>query len=122
MKRPEFIKLVVDEIENVKNKATKEEKSKLDKRTFDKNKIHLCIYGQLTGGCVSKRAQELSPKIFRNYTDLDEKGKGKTFSSHSFESGSYATALEKYLYMATEKQQFNIIDYIKGDTQTLNIK
>lgn len=85
-----------------------------------------CIYGQITGDCQSERANAIMPKTFFNVIkpsmvpSLFEVP--KTFSVQDMRKGNVFTALEKYLFMATEKTQMHIIDYLKGDAKRLTIK
>jgi hypothetical protein len=121
MERTEFVQQVIAEVENLKLNATEVEKAKLDRSSLRHYTAGGCIYGQLTGASFSERAHELSPKIYENAT-----GKMKLFDTQyedlDFSKGVWFTALEKYLYIITQEERIHILDYIKGDTETLNIK
>lgn len=120
MNRKEFLEAVVAEIENIKLNATKEEKDKLNKESFEHFTVSKCIYGQMTGMCDSARAVELTPKSYERTTYRWTLAESK-FSDLEFEHGESFTALEKYLYIISPEERFHIIDYIKGETKTLNI-
>jgi hypothetical protein len=120
MNRSEFVELVVAEVENVKLNATAEEKEKLNRETFIHYSGGGCLYGQLTGFSFSGRAKELTPKTFENITR-----QGKMFDADfedlDFQHGGWFTALEKYLYIITQEERLHILDYIKGDVETLTL-
>lgn len=120
MKRVDFVQLVVAEVENIKLNATDKEKSNLNRDSFRHFTAGGCIYGQLTGTSFSERACELAPKIFENTTNKVHLFDTK-FEDLEFEEGCYFTALEKYLYIIPQTERLHILDYIKGDTKTLNI-
>lgn len=122
MKKREFVKMVIDEIEAIKVRATDEEKSKLDFSKFNHRNIRDCIYGQMTGSCDSKRAKEIMGKKFEDIEPEVIISKLSSFESQSFNIGSWFTSLEKYLYMVGPEVHLDIIEYIKGLTQTLKLK
>lgn len=51
--------LVKIEADNLRRFATEEELDSLDFSNLDSSDIHHCIYGQMTGNCLNKRALEL---------------------------------------------------------------
>lgn len=110
----EFVKMVRKEIKALKFNATKRELNKLNFDEFDHTSKFNCIYGQMTGHCRSKRAKELTPKIFAAKA---------TFYLHFREvdvrDGLWFTALEHYLFWANDKTKKNIIDYLQGRKQRL---
>lgn len=55
----ELEKLVSDEVEKLRIHATEEERNRLDFDSLDSNHTGLCIYGQMTGNCYSKRSHDL---------------------------------------------------------------
>ena len=98
--RVEFIQEVMNEINHIKVIATAEEIAKLDFSTFNVRHKELCIYGQMTGGCDSKRAKELTPKTH---------------------FGAYYTSLEVYLFSSKSVTDESIIQYLKNKTNTLKL-
>lgn len=108
-------KLTLEEIENIKQKATKEEIENLEFIYLDPSSSYSCIYGQMTGECYSPRAKELQPKIFDNLS-LNSIGTQKDLMI----KGNSFTALERWIYIYPENNK-NIIDYIKGKTNTLKL-
>lgn len=116
MKKEEFLKMVTDEIETIKVRATDEEKEKLNFGVFDHKDSRCCIYGQMTGYCSSERAEELMPKSFMKISNSS--GRYAIFNEDMM-SGDRYTALEKYLFMVREKTHKAIIDYLKGNVKEL---
>lgn len=115
--KEEFLKNVIKEIENIKEKATYEEKENLDFSNFEFDNASKCIYGQMTGDCDSARAVELTPK---KHSDIIL---GQGFKSQEFggTSEKYFTDLEMYLFISNDKTHEKIINYIKGFSETLDI-
>ena len=60
--KKEFLKDVKHEIDMLKKYGTKEELDRLNFSTFNPNMVIDCIYGQMTGSCMSSRAKELMDK------------------------------------------------------------
>lgn len=116
MKKAEFLLEVQAELDNIKTNATKEELGKLRIDSFSVNSPTRCIYGLMTGSCISDRAKELSPKVYSNVG-------GDLFSEQDFtkEEIGYFTALEKYLYMVKPSMHAKIIDYLKDKTQVIKL-
>jgi len=127
--RREFIRDVKAEIEHIKSHATAKEIARLYFGTFNSNCAYSCIYGQMTGCCDSRRAKILMRKKYE-YLCVSASGPingdyikpTKAFASQSMESGSNFTALEKYLYMTGTATHKRIIDYLKGEIKTLDIR
>lgn len=124
MKKQEFLKLVHDEIETIKKRATKKEIAKLDFSTFDHESGNNCIYGQIAGDCSSVRAKRIMKKSFRRLVAAYRVGyNDPLFSQQSFEKGRFFTALEKYLFLKESKPKHKkIIKYLKGLTKTNPVK
>lgn len=120
MEKTTFTKLVLDELEAIKTKATKEEIDRLDFTTLDVKNNFKCIYGQMTGDCFSKRAKELMPKSF-DYLFGTLGDKDYRFQNQSFEKGESFTALEKYLGMCDSVMHKKIIQYLKGEIQEIKL-
>ena len=125
MLKKEFILLVISEIENIKLNATIKEKSKLNISSFNYDNDFRCLYGQMTGSCDSKRAKELTPKIFFDAAgnkSSNNREKVIPFSNHNFKKGNFYTPLEKYLFMVKSNVHENIINYLKGTVNELILK
>ena len=131
MEKSEFLKIVSEEINNIKNKATKEEKNRLNFEGFRHQYPENCIYGQMTGRCDSSRAEELTSKtlesIYVSCTPQYLEGH-IPFEYLDRSSGDIFTPLEQYLYMSAtksgrkSKMHREIIEYIKGERATLVLK
>lgn len=139
MKKAEFLKDVVHEIEMLKLHATEEEKSRLDFDMFDPESVYRCIYGQLTGNCENKRAHTLMDKACKRVWNVQSAlGTdillGKNFKEvNNFINGEYdeqmwgysrsfthLSALEGYIALKGAKNK-QIIQYIKGEIDTLKL-
>lgn len=121
--REEFIEEVRAEIEHIKTNAKKKEIAKLDFLHFSFCSPWRCIYGQMTGDCRSPRAKKLYPKKYV-YTGSSGAGGRIPFSKQSFverEDENNFTPLEKYLYIVKTKTHENIIAYLKGEVETLEL-
>ena len=120
----QFLAEVRAEIETIKEKATDEEKSKLDFAELDHDSRYSCIYGQMTGFCESFRAQELMPKSYETFqvlgapTNLDD----YYIQHQSTKEGTSVTALEKFLFSSPSEVHKNIISYIKGEAEALELE
>lgn len=121
MKKEKFIKKVQKELDNIKAKATPEEIAKLEFKKFQHDSGSACIYGLMTGDCDSDRALEIQPK---KYADIDGCGwdSGYEFEKQSYEKGTDFTALEKYLFMVERPKHKEIIKYLKGKTDSVNLE
>lgn len=136
MKKSEFLELVYHELEVIKTMATSEEIGRLDFSTFDHTRQKNCIYGQMTGGCYSRRAREIHPKIYNPeilvshdlYIDLVPFDKSRPglesyvpFSNQVFNLGGTDSPLERYLYMSKSTKHKQIIEYLKGEKKTIKL-
>ena len=107
----EFKQEVQEELDTIKAKATKEEIAKLDFEGFNADSSDSCIYGQMTGCCVSVRANELMPK---GYSEL-YKGFGLD------KIGNHFTRLEQYLCLVDSAQHEKVIQYLKGEIESIEL-
>lgn len=120
MKKSEFLCMVQHELNTIKEKATKEEIEKLNFYAFNHDSSSSCIYGQMTGYCRSIRANELYPKNFDSIgIKLDNKY--VPFTKQAFVDGAWFTPLEKYLFMVKEPQHKKLIQYLKGEIETIKL-
>lgn len=120
MKKSEFLALVQEELDTIKVNATKEEIENLDFNRFHHNNTVLCIYGQMTGKCNSVRAIEIFPKKFNELGGYFS-ALYKPFKSQNLKCGTNYTPLEKYLYMVKAPQHKKLIQYLKGEINTIKL-
>lgn len=120
MTKEEVYNAIVEEIKTIREKATSEEKAKLDIEIFNEYSPTQCIYGLMTGNCVSHRANQLMPKSIDIYPTFGEdniigyfEGLATTDSTKSY------TLLEVALFNLSKYIVSNIIDYIKEETDQL---
>ena len=112
---------VIAEINHIKSKATKAEISKLDFNHFYYNWYEFCIYGQMTGSCTSNRACGLYPKKYKDLI-LNDTSIKNILKKKNIKKGRDYTPLELFLFMSTKETDKNIIDYLKGNTNILNLE
>lgn len=114
---------------------------KLDLDWLDPNKPTRCIYGQMTGDCVSYRAKELMDEaciIVTNnvhgvcffsgntFRDIKKSLNGKNEGQGWYErmslkrNYSHLSALEAYICLKDAKKK-NIIEFLKGNTNKLKL-
>lgn len=129
---------VLDEINMLKKHATKQELAHLNFSRFDYGNPSRCIYGQMTGSCESNRAEKLMNLSCIRVMDVKNGVytiEGASISSSKFningvynkqtwEGGnrnySYLSALEGYI-CTKDANISGIIDYMKGETDTLKL-
>lgn len=121
MKKAEFLLEVMAELENIKAKATIEEIDKLVFDTFNHESVTVCIYGQMTGRCDSKRAIEITPKTYEYISGKGYNFRGQDYNKRLKLSANNYTPLEKYLYIVKKPMHKKIIAYLKGETDTLEL-
>ncbi len=147
MKKVDFLKDVMHEIDALKKNATKKELARLDFDAFDFSTVRDCIYGQMTGNCASARAKrlmdkscvrvmclddgvrELKERTFTEISDLingSNEGQGWVDDGGHFSfSGSsrnfrHLSVLEAYIMLKGSKNK-QIIQYLKGEIETLSL-
>lgn len=123
-KKQMFLQEVKQELDTIKEKATKTEIGNLNFDRFNHNSVSNCIYGQMTGDCDSPRAKELYPKKYDDVWDESIAVVGeinRSFKSQSMREGTYLTALEKYLYMTTRNKHNEVIKYLKGEINEIKL-
>lgn len=133
------------EVENIKRYATPEEIAKLNLASIDSYDKTGCIYGQMTGSCLSFRATEMIEKCCVRYINQLPTYDGyterfnKVFSEHingrempdgfvaredvhdvwdNDRTTNYLSALEGWI-IRPEANLKGIVRYIKGDTDKL---
>lgn len=128
MKKSVFLEMVQNELDTIKKRATKREIGRLNILTFNHKFHDLCIYGQMTGYCESKRAKKIMVKTFENVVKSlkDCNSDFLSFSKQDNKTSkdlSYGfTPLEKYLYMVKKPMHKKIIQYLKGEIININLK
>lgn len=126
---PKLIELVKQEAKNLRKHATSEELQKLDINTlYGFSGLH-CVYGQITGACTSKRADELISKCCHLVYDVqepqwDNSNKLTTKNKSRIEGGFnlyYVSPIEMFIVKAKYPQIERLIKYLKGETKTLRL-
>lgn len=111
-------KLVLKEADNLKKFATVAERSNLNFDRLRPNNASHCIYGQMTGRCYTKRAEELLNQCtvpYKDVYDVKKRTKDKTFKDGVFRAFS---PIEMYILEQGAKNE-NLINYLKGETDQL---
>lgn len=128
--------MVQNELNHLRKEATQEEIGKLDFETFRHHKGNCCIYGQMTGGCLSERALELQKKEFlmihapTRFSSYNKVRGGKVYPFQTMHTSVIGvpdglkdlTALELYLFMANLKGHKMVIAYLQSKTDTINLE
>jgi hypothetical protein len=129
-----MIDLVKKEAENLRKFTTKKEKKNLSFEKLDPDSIKLCIYGQMTGDCFSNRANDLILKscerVYKAAVNADgliakAKLNGPPYKVNYVERQvRYFSPIEKYIVLkkTSDKSKKNLIAYIKGEIDYLDIK
>jgi hypothetical protein len=109
---------VQKEAEALRVHATKEERERLDIETLDPANTKLCVYGLLTGDCDSPRAsrliKECAPIYITGESDEDGMETVAEFKSYHYSPIEYYIALP-------EANNANLISYLRGETETLEL-
>lgn len=134
-KRQILVELVKKEAENLRDRLKPGEKKKLNFDELDPDNESKCIYGQATGSCDSTRANFLirncCERVYEIIEETHDKFKtcklnGKPKKVPDYERvDKYFSPIELYIYQnKTKGKKYNkmLIDYLKGLTDTLNIK
>lgn len=118
----QFIIQVMNELNVIKTNATQEEISRLDPSTFNAGVGNLCIYGQMTGSCSSRRAKEIFPKVYAGIRGVESSSNPYTFKNQNYQEGNNYTSLEKYLIMTSHSKCLEIIEYLKGNITEIRLR
>jgi len=124
--------LVLQEADNLKKHATKEELEKLNILNLQNDHSENCIYGQMTGHCFEERAHELimlcAPKVYnvigqRDWLrDGNELNGPPTKINGRLRGDVYYSPIEIFISQGTNKVLGNnkrLIDYLKGNVKEL---
>lgn len=135
-KREILVELVKKEAENLRDRLKVKEKHKLNFEKLNPNYPSYCIYGQATGHCESERANFLirncCERVYEVTTNINRfencklNGKPKKVPDDK-RMDKYFSPIELYIYQnrrSVSRKKYNkiLIDYLKGLTDTLNIK
>lgn len=112
---------VKTEADNLKVHATKEELGRLNIKSLRPDKPTRCVYGLTTGLCDSDRAIELlqmcAPVFFKSFSTINNlTPAGKIVDDIS----GHWSPIELYIG-APEAKNANLIAYLKGETETLEL-
>lgn len=119
--------LVKEEADNLKKFATRKELDRIDFYSINAGSRTKCIYGQMTGNCISDRAEELIFKCATNtYEGHDEAINvdikdseliGPPTESNRFICNfKFFTPIEKFLYVADFSQIKKLVSYLKNES------
>lgn len=131
---------VKKEAEALRVHATQEERERLDIEMLDPSSSTECIYGLMTDSCFSKRAalliNQCCKRFFTNsvlpdsceeYSSMDKVQKAERGQIvYEFVKGrtgagmTYYSAIEAYILLP-EAKNANLIAYLKGETDTLEL-
>lgn len=137
MKRSELCELVLLEADNIRKNCTDGEISRLDIGLLSPLISDKCIYGLMTGSCENRRTMELVkdlPSHFERVYEVDDNDNEDEWteeillnSTVKFETNLNETMkivfspIEVYITLSGSDNK-NLIDYIKGISNTLDIK
>jgi hypothetical protein len=140
--KKQFISDVIAELKNIKKHATPIEINRLDFESFNPKNMDHCIYGQMTGNCLSLRASELiflcckryvENRGYASYNKLDFKtlkpgingpSIGETVGEFGFKRGwvNYLSSLESYIMLEESKLKYKkIFAFLKGETEIIKL-
>ena len=129
--------LVIAEATNLKKNATVEELENLNFDKLQTDHSELCIYGQMTGVCISERAIDLielsCERVFNDKSHNDGFDGGKMGGIKGELNGSplgkgrgyYWSPIEIFIDMPRNKSNGNnkrLVDFLKGVTSELKLK
>lgn len=114
-------KLVVKEADNIKKYATEDEISKLNLYYLDGNRVTKCIYGQMTGHCISKRAAELINLCSEKRLNSKSRWvkQQRTVLNSEFDSIPVFSPIEASLFDLCSVDQKQVARYIKGECESI---
>lgn len=105
------------EAEALRVQATKEELGRLSIEFLKPNHVNACVYGLLTGSCMSERAIELIRKCAPVYHTTLSIHNMNVVSSYNHSRWS---PIEVYIQQP-EANNANLISYLRGETETLDL-
>lgn len=108
---------VKKEAEALRVHATQEERGRLDMENLNPNQVTKCVYGLLTGSCMSERAIELINKCAPVW--YTSRSLGELSIVYSYNQSRWSP-IEAYIQQE-EARNANLIAYLKGETDTLEL-
>jgi len=105
------------EAEALRQHATKEEMERLDIEMLNPNSTTTCVYGLITGSCLSERAAELitmGAPVYYSTRNLDTMGIKMSYNQSRW------SPIEVYIQQS-EAQNANLIAYLRGETESLTL-
>jgi hypothetical protein len=126
--------LVVMEATNLKKYATKKELARLNLKTLDGNDIEKCIYGQMTGNCLTDRAKLLIEKcatrVYKtvhlractNIVNVDPREFNISCSRErlNYYSSPIENFVNRYTRLSRRSTKVNkLVSFLKGETDLL---
>ncbi len=129
--RAELIPLVIAEATKLKANALKDELANLNFSSLNADLPSRCIYGQMTGNCFNDRAVSLIEKSCEKVIVNNPNRSGVNGPLNGSPKGSdrdlYWSPIEVYIYrnqstLRYDKQNKVLIDFLRGETETLNLK
>lgn len=125
------------EAEALRVHATQEERERLDIENLEPDFLMNCIYGLMTGSCYSERAAiliescacryvkdgHLTSIKYDGFARIAEKINGakvENLYENRNSSESHYSAIEAYILLP-EANNANLISYLRGETETLEL-
>lgn len=98
--------------------ATEEERGRLDFLSLNPTDMAMCIYGQMTGDCDSHRASRLIKNCTSIFIDNNSEGLEMYLAK---EFRDYHWSPIEYYILLPEARNANLIAYLRGETDTLQL-
>lgn len=125
----ELNKLVKQEAINLKKYATKEEIARLNFKDFQYQNAYGCIYGLMTGTCLSDRANDLIIKCCKKVYAPTQNCQSmfrydeliKPHKVHWGRTLRFASPIEKWLFLVEGDLHKRLIQFIKGEIEELKL-
>ena len=120
--------LVVKEATNLKKYASKEELNKLDFNSLNSGRVDLCVYGQMTGHCWTKRATDLMKTCCERVYHTDQgsvRDCSVNGSPEDLERNKFWSPIEVFIDQYRNQKNGNneqLIKFLKGEIKVLNFK
>lgn len=112
---------VLNEINLLKQNATKEELSQLNFETLNPDNGRLCIYGQITGDCFSNRAFELIQTCCKTTISFPYLSKTTTHKRRPRQDRYDDFSFLEHCIAMYPMNNLAIIQYLKGERTEINL-
>lgn len=115
--------LVISEAYALREHATQEERERLDFWRLRPMSDTDCIYGQMTGNCVSPRSMDLLKKCAVPFSEsiVDYNSVDGGFHEERLDSNRCFSAIEFYIYQ-DEAQNESLIEFLRDERDSLTIQ